>query len=241
MNKAAPNPLTEAGIQAFAGELEAWLGRISDSLGVRPDGTVDIPLARAQLQEILEARLASALDASIYSAAAQVDASADLIQPDTTMQFLRQYTVNISGDITDNLRSELTDAVRAGIESGRGVSEVAQMIRELLPEQAAYRADRIARSEVAFVEGQGSLLAWGQLDVEGKEWALSPDACSVCIAFFSTYASAPVPLRHVYLSGGVMIVGADGKKYTTWRPVTSNPLHPNCRCALLPVRRIGEQ
>ena len=76
------------------------------------------------------------------------------------------------------------------------------------------RAEMIARTETAFADVQGNLAGWkasGQ--VEAKQWATGVDeVCDDCTS----------------LEGQVVPIGEDF-------PGGDPPLHPNCRCDLLPV------
>jgi SPP1 gp7 family putative phage head morphogenesis protein len=76
------------------------------------------------------------------------------------------------------------------------------------------RAEMIARTETAFADIQGNLAGWEASGVvEAKEWSVSQDeVCDDCLA----------------LDG--KIVGLDEDF-----PEGDPPLHPRCRCDLLPV------
>jgi len=139
-------------------------------------------------------------------------------------------------EITANLESELTQAIKRGTDEGLSMADTTQRIKEILPDEAGWRALRIANTETTRANQETDLEVWKQIGVKKKRWLLAPDACSVCQAFYATYGKngEAVPVDYVYAPMGTTITGADGKSITTWRNVVSGPLHPNDRCDQVP-------
>jgi len=235
--KAAPDPLSESGIQRFADSLELWYRRAAETFGINPNGTVNLPPhAAAELARMLDAPLAGVTDAAVQRAS---DAFPDRMASLNVEQLHRygdNYRVQLAREITANLESELTDAIKRGVDEGLSMADTTQRIKEILPDEAGWRALRIANTETTRANQETDLEVWKQIGVKEKRWLLAPDACSVCQAFYATYGKngEPVPVDHVYCPMGTTITGADGKSLTTWRNVTSGPLHPNDRCDQVP-------
>jgi len=115
--------------------------------------------------------------------------------------------------IDETTRERIRDLVVMAEDNGWSNGELASAIQE----DAAFsdsRAEMIARTETAFADIQGNLAGWEASGVvESKEWSVSQDeVCDECMA----------------LDG--QVVGLDEQF-----PDGDPPLHPNCRCDLLPV------
>lgn len=234
--KAAPNPLTERGIQRFANALELWFIHNEGRITVNPNGTVELGDAATELAELLRDPMEGVSDAAITRAQAIPVGDAGRVNPQSINRYLDSYRVNLARQITVREQDALTAAIRDGQANGLSLAETTAQIRDVLPEEAGWRALRIANTETATVEQETDIEVWNQMGVEAKQWILAPDACSVCVAFFAQYASMPVPVAHVYCPAGTTIVGADGRSFTTYRDIRSGPLHPNDRCGIMAAR-----
>lgn len=233
--KAAPDPLSEAGIQRFADSVELWVRRAAETFGVDSNGFVKLPPgAAAELARLLEKPMDGVTAAAVDRATEIIPDRVDAINVEQLQRFNDSYRVQLARDITANLESELTEAIKAGAEQGLGVAETTQRIKEILPDEAGWRALRIANTETARVNQETDIEVWKQVGIKQKTWLLAPDACSVCQAFVAQYANMgqPMPIETVYAPAGTVITGADGKSYTTYRNVVSGPLHPNDRCSV---------
>lgn len=233
--KAAPDPLSEAGIQRFADSLELWVRRAAETFGVNPNGTVNLPpSAASELARMLAEPLRGVTSAAIDRATDMAPERMATVNAEHLERFNNAQTVQLAREITANLESELTEAIKRGAEQGLSLADTTQRIKEILPDEAGWRALRIANTETARVNQETDIEVWKQIGIKEKSWLLAPDACSVCVAFVAQYANAgqPMPIDTVYAPAGTTITGADGKSYTTYRNVVSGPLHPNDRCSV---------
>jgi phage portal protein BeeE len=231
--KAAPDPLSESGIQRFADSLELWYRRAAEQFGINPNGTVNLPPhAASELARLLDAPLAGVTDAAVQRASESHPDRMASLNVEQLQRYGDNYRVQLAREITSNLENELTEAIKRGTDEGLSMADTTQRIKEILPDEAGWRALRIANTETTRANQETDIEVWKQIGVKEKRWLLAPDACSVCQAFYSTYAKggAPVPIDYVYAPMGTTITGADGKSITTWRNVVSGPLHPNDRC-----------
>ena len=235
VKKSPPNPLTENGIQRFADQLELWYNRTARTFTANPDGTVNMGEAAAQLARMLENPLEGISDRAIQNVTRQFPDRAENLKPEAMRQFVDTYRVQLANGISDRLSDDLTAAIQGSINSGGGLTETLAAVREKLPEEAGWRALRIANTETATMEGEASVFGWEQVGITKKEWMLAAGGCPICEAFVAQYASGPVAIGHIYAPAGTSITGTDGTTYTTYRDVKSAPLHPNCRCIDLPV------
>jgi HK97 family phage portal protein len=135
----------------------------------------------------------------------------------------------VGGSTTRRVRS----LIGTGLEDGSTVQEIAAGL-----EEKGFSDDRaltIARTETARAYVQGEVEAWRQTGmVKGKEWLLAPDPCPYCEALAKQ--SKDKGLADTFLKVGDTVTASDGSTYVAdFESVTGPPLHPNCRCDLLPV------
>ena len=118
--------------------------------------------------------------------------------------------------VDDTTRSGIRDLVEQALADGLSNDELADRIGNW----TGFDEDRalmIARTETAFADVQGNLAGWKQSGVvEKKQWILGADACDECQPLADL---GPIPVDEEFPDGG-----GDGP-----------PLHPNCRCDLVPV------
>lgn len=117
--------------------------------------------------------------------------------------------------IDESTRDMLRADIAAAIESGQSNDDLASE----LSENYAFsdeRAETIARTETAKADVAGNLNAYQESgQVEAKRWLAAPDCCDECQALDG---------ETVDLDEDFPDDGGDGP-----------PLHPNCRCDVLPV------
>jgi SPP1 gp7 family putative phage head morphogenesis protein len=113
----------------------------------------------------------------------------------------------------DLLRGDVTRAVEEGWSTNK--------LRDALEENYAFskeRADMIARTETAFADVRGNMIAYKESGVvSGKEWICSSEGCCEEICELNA-AKGVIPLTEAFPSGDM-----------------EPPGHPNCRCDVLPV------
>ena len=116
-------------------------------------------------------------------------------------------------------KDKLIDIITEGVQGGSSIPQISQNIRDTFAEYSKSQADRVVRTEVLFTSNSAAIDAWDQSgEVVGKQWLISPDACPEC----EPYADEIVSLKGNFYSSSEF---ADGDP----------PLHPNCRCSILPI------
>lgn len=121
--------------------------------------------------------------------------------------------------VEETLLGEIRDIVALALEEGATNDDIAERVGRASGFAPA-RATTIARTETAFADNAGTLIAWDASgEVEGKEWLVADSrVCPLC---------TPMDGVRVELDG--TFTAQDGTE------VDGPPLHPNCRCTLLPV------
>jgi HK97 family phage portal protein len=157
---------------------------------------------------------------------------------------------SISFDETPATDWSRTRAVELVDELGKTTQvKVATVLSELVDEGATIdemadeletrgfdpgRARRIARTETTRAMNRGQIDAWKQSEVvTGKKWLASPEACPFCEQLERSGETKAMDQDFLQVGDSVT---AEGKTLVVdYDAVTGPPLHPNCRCSLVPV------
>lgn len=136
--------------------------------------------------------------------------------PAAVASFLRRYTTTFADQWVAERASEISATVAAGMEAGESMDQIARRLRDLFSGTlSAARATLIARTETIRASNAGALERYRGAGVETKEWSADGEGtCAQCQALHGVQMALDAPFP-----GGV----------------EAPPLHPDCRCALLPV------
>jgi len=145
-------------------------------------------------------------------------------------EFLKTNTRRFSKTITEKTSNDLRVLLSAGLEEGEGIDELTTRIEEYSGFEE-FRAERIARTETIRAQGATEREAWKESGVVASAiWYTAldervDDDCSVL-------HGKEVELDESFLSEDDLTdMGLDSYDGA----IDSPPLHPNCRCTLLPV------
>lgn len=118
--------------------------------------------------------------------------------------------------ITDAMDQQISRVLAQGIAEGRGPQQIARDLNNKVDGIGRHRARLLARTEIVSAHSEASLNAYEEAGVEGvavqAEWSTAGDdaVCAQCEAM-------------------------QGRTFTMKAAHGLIPLHPNCRCAWLPV------
>lgn len=135
--------------------------------------------------------------------------------------YLKDRTYELAEDITKVTNEKLGAALAEGTQAGEGIPQLSKRIRTVFDDMAKYRADRIARTETIRASAIAANEAYEQSGmVEQKEWltALDERTDDDC---------AEMNGQTTGLKGSFDVPSGGS--------VDAPPLHPNCRCAVIPV------
>lgn len=119
----------------------------------------------------------------------------------------------------DTDREKLINTLNDGLKEGWSVPEIRKRIQDDFDEYSKMQSERITRTEVLRVSNQAALDAYEQSGVvEGKQW-LTAGAVDECAQYEGQIET---------LNGKFY---GDTDQFKDGDP----PLHPNCRCVVLPV------
>lgn len=140
---------------------------------------------------------------------------------------VRKFT----SSMLDTDRQILTDIITDGIKEGQSVQEIKKLITQAFEENIKpNQAKRITRTEVIKASNMGAVDAFQQSGiVEGKQWYTAEDdrVDPVC----ASLNGKTIGLTEKYIKQGEEYMG----NTYSYSSIKTPPLHPNCRCVMLPV------
>jgi SPP1 gp7 family putative phage head morphogenesis protein len=145
--------------------------------------------------------------------------SKDIYTPYELRAQIAENVAKFTQSMLETDRQTLIDIIKDGIDTGKSIPEIRGMIQTSFSDISKKQAQVITRTEVLRASNQAALDAYKQSGVvEGKQW-LTAGATDECAQYEG------------------QIESLDGSFYsdTTQFKDGDPPLHPNCRCVLLPV------
>jgi len=217
-------------ITTMSGKLRSWFDSIAKDVRVNADGTIDLGKHAAEFDALLSQELAAAMIAGGQAMGEQLD-SAFSVTNEQALELLSNYRISLATEVTGTIETDINDALRAAIGEGRTASEASAEIADALGQQADYRSERIARSEVSHLSNRGANVAMKEAGIEECEWLLAGGPCLLCESAFGSRPKAKV--GEPFWRRGETIPGTDHT--ITFREVYGGDLHPNCRCGVAPI------
>ena len=146
-----------------------------------------------------------------------------------------KFSFEVHAETTDILRTRLAE----GLNAGDGMADLRKRVQATFKDMSDYRAELIARTESARAVNAGIEHGWqASGTVEAKEWNGAADMCEFCRAMDEKYGpgTGGIPLGGTFVNQGEGVEGVDGGNLkTNYGPIEYPPIHPNCRCDLVPV------
>lgn len=151
------------------------------------------------------------------------------ISPDVR-KFIEKNVKKFAGTITETTSQELRSLIAAGLEAGEDIDALTERIEDFSGFSSS-RAEMIALTEVSRGQSEAEIAAWEETGVvESTIWytALDERVDDECAS-----------LHGVEVGLGDTFLTADELRERGINPYAGSldnpPLHPNCRCVLLPV------
>ncbi len=251
---ATPDPTIVTSPQAFGrfrNEYDRWLrGILTDSLSnLTGAALVSTQAAVAQIElniqqnariippgieEYLKRVATLGVRMGLGAIAAALDPA---VRVDAVNRQIGEQMVRLTkqGQITS--QHALREIVGDGLETGESINDLTKRVQNYFEKDGPgdravkWRAERIARTEASRSLNQGQVTAWKESGVTRMRWLIAPQPCQFCEAVSQKMQSIDVP----FYNQGDSIAGTKGGTMKfDYDAVTSPPLHPNCRCTLLP-------
>jgi HK97 family phage portal protein len=139
--------------------------------------------------------------------------------------------------VSTTVQREIRDDIQASINEGESRSQTIRAVRDNF--DARSKADRVVRTETIWAHNEGTVLAWEQSGVvSGVKWNTATDdrRCPYCRSMDGKVKT----LGGTWFEKGTSLtVLSDAGKDTTlkfgYESIKHPPLHPNCRCQLIPI------
>ena len=150
-------------------------------------------------------------------------------------EFAATYSQEFASEASAASLRRARTVIARGLEQGQSVQQIADQISTdyaFSPE----RATVVARTETARAFVEGERLGWEESGVvRGKQWQLAAGACPFCQQTAIKGTSKVFGLNEPFWKNGDTISAGGGSYSVRYGDVQGAPLHPNCRCDILPV------
>jgi HK97 family phage portal protein len=152
--------------------------------------------------------------------------------------YLRNSLSRMSASFNDATLEALERTMAEGIAAGEPISALKKRVSSVYEGARGYRATRIARTETLKASNAAARDAYAQSGyVKQIEWYVNPDACNICEEF----SGKVIEVDGTFAPQGTSVDytdenGEDAQYLLSYEDIDEPPLHPNCRCTILPVR-----
>lgn len=157
----------------------------------------------------------------------------------TIQNFIKTNSLQVAKEINMETEKQIRATLAQGMRENETIQELTARIMHVFGTASTYRAFMIARTEAAMAENYSDVVAWEQTGVvESKQWFTAEDE-HVC-GFCHEMDGVTITLKQSFFDKGdvMMFEDKNGKPHEMmldFRTIGEPPLHPNCRCVLLPI------
>lgn len=133
------------------------------------------------------------------------------------------------------LKQLLGDSLQQGLSPGELTRQVQGWALQRGDESRAikWRAETIARTEASRSLNMGQRVAWQEMGVTRMKWLVAPNPCEFCKAMGKIGSQG---INQPFLTVGSTLKGDKGGLMNVdYATVNEPPLHPNCRCTMVPI------
>lgn len=159
---------------------------------------------------------------------------------DEVIDIIEKYNFKLAGSVNETTYGDLKKALQDGISNDESVPEIRKRVEDVFKQASRSRAETIARTETIRVNNIGHVAGYKQSGVvQFKEWlvALDERTCEFCLQMEKEYRVKS--LDEDFLKEGDELKGVNGGTLTIdYSNIGEPPLHPNCRCTVLPVVKV---
>jgi HK97 family phage portal protein len=153
-----------------------------------------------------------------------------ILTPELVAEFIRESTLQAATSFTTSTKEAIARLLEDGRAAGLSYPKIARQIRERFAELARFEAQRLVRTEMSRAATAGTLAAYEQSGVvRAKEWWTAEDE-RVCPSCGGMHGKV-MGVRDEYFAKDDEY---EGLRFS-YGAIQGPPLHPQCRCALLPV------
>ncbi|HEY8424385.1 MAG TPA: phage minor head protein, partial [Limnochordales bacterium] len=165
-------------------------------------------------------------------AGSELDVAVEL-DNDYAQRFVQQYVFPFAQTLADGSVDRVRRVILAGQQEGLTVAEMRNRLLDEFDDWTVTRAEMVARTETIRASNAGALMAYRYAGVQMVEWLPAGDACPYCKALEGKRWAAGSVLFDI--GDEWHPEGVERPFRITYEPVRHPPLHPHCRCTLVPV------
>jgi SPP1 gp7 family putative phage head morphogenesis protein len=153
--------------------------------------------------------------------------------------YIDSQSLKVAKEVNAETEKQIRATLAQGIRNGEGLKELSARIMSVMGNCSTNRAMCIARTQASMMQNYADVQAWSQSGVViGKEWYTAHDD-RVC-GFCADMDGKIIDLKEMYFDKNdeIAFVDSKGHEHTMaldYRSIGEPPLHPNCKCTLLPV------
>jgi len=152
---------------------------------------------------------------------------------------IAERNLRLARVVNDESLEKLRETLRVGIMDGESIPKLRNRVSALYGDFGRSRAEMIARTETSWAANEGVERSWMQSKVvEGKEFLTATDerVCVFCDSMNGTTAG----LGETFFDlGDSLTVDSNAGNPITYKfdfeQIDHPPIHPRCRCALIPI------
>lgn len=186
----------------------------------------------AKLVSILQPILERYIREGILDAATELNVTVSLDALNVRVpQLLEEYTGFLVRSVNEVTREKLRMVLSDAIVNGATRRDLINKVQSILGSSGSrYRAEMIARTELARAHARGRDAQYKEMGAARKVWYAGIDACPFCRAIDGTTISID---EKFFGTGEQLIVEHEGREINLlldYEDVKHPPLHPHCNC-----------
>lgn len=197
------------------------------------DWLFDVEVAQSRLMGVLTPMgLQLMVEAAKLAFDIADDVDTEFLLNEVIKEYIRDRIERLAIDTNAQTVKALEDSLNEGIKQGENQAKLRNRVSDVYDQATKVRAELIARTEAIAASNEGTLEAYRQSPlVTGKEWSANFGACEFCMSLNGKV----VEIEKNFADKGTTLTVGEKTITVGYEHLSHPPLHPNCRCALLPV------
>ena len=161
----------------------------------------------------------------------------DIANPEVQV-FIKEYSFKFADGLGTTTKTGLRGLVSSGQAEGWSINKLRDELTGIYGGWDKTRAEMIARTETIRSSNAGAVMSYKQAGIEYKQWFTAQDGqvCGFCQEMHNKIVGVS---ENYWAMGDTMSVDVPDEKPISmtfsYEDVGEPPLHPNCRCTILPV------
>ena len=233
----------------FEDRLQSYLDRLNktavenvrEALPTKAVGDKQLFDMQDEIQNVvaeLNPTMVSVATASGNHAYSLIPANSPYILSPKAYDYINDQIRKFATSMLETDKEYMTNIILEGVKNGDSVPTISRALRDGFKEFSKVQTDRITRTEVLRESNYFMVDAWKDSGVvEAKKW-LSFNPCPICEEIESKYGQKDLDENFLSLGDSITYTNEKGdvKEFTVdYANLEEPPVHPNCRCTVVPV------